>query len=276
MSVPIPIGGAWRLRTHIRSGETASGGTRREDGRIAIRPGRYRQTGSRSLRRSSRGALLSGEHAEVVRERVAWMVAELMEAKVAAEIGAELGELELRIPGCGRAATSRAFLSRRRAEQALIAVVQKAYLNGVSTRRVDPGDLPSHQPDRGPDAAGRGRRAPKQVALASWEKPAPASVCRPAVGSSRAMTRSRSWCGRAWRPSSASTPQPPSSHTTSPTPSSWSTICRQRRRSPRQSTAVPAWRQPTCLPQPGQRCRPVTTAHHCLSRLAQRFASPPL
>ena len=36
--------------------------------------------------------LLASEHADVLRESVAWMVAELMEADVSAQIGAELGE----------------------------------------------------------------------------------------------------------------------------------------------------------------------------------------
>ena len=36
--------------------------------------------------------LLSGEHADVVRESVAWMVAELMEAEVTAQIGAAHGQ----------------------------------------------------------------------------------------------------------------------------------------------------------------------------------------
>jgi putative transposase len=89
------------------------------------------------------------------------MVAELMEAEVAAQIGAELGErtpervaqrngyrarawdtrvgeLELRIPGLRTGSYFPSFLEpRRRAEQALVAVVQEAYVNGVSTRRVD-------------------------------------------------------------------------------------------------------------------------------------------
>ena len=37
--------------------------------------------------------LMSSEHADVVRESVAWVVAELMEAEVAGQIGAELGEV---------------------------------------------------------------------------------------------------------------------------------------------------------------------------------------
>jgi putative transposase len=92
---------------------------------------------------------------------VAWIVAELMEAEVAAKIGAELGErtperltqrngyrprswdtrvggLELRIPRLRTGSYFPSFLEpRRRAEQALVAVIQEAYVNGVSTRRVD-------------------------------------------------------------------------------------------------------------------------------------------
>ncbi len=37
--------------------------------------------------------LMSQEYADVVRESVAWMVADLMEAEVAAQIGAALGEV---------------------------------------------------------------------------------------------------------------------------------------------------------------------------------------
>jgi transposase-like protein len=105
--------------------------------------------------------LLSGEHADVVRESVAWMVAELMEAEVATQIGAQLGErtperlaqrngyrsrgwdtrageIELAIPRLRQGSYFPSFLEpRRRAEQALVAVVQEAYVNGVSTRRVD-------------------------------------------------------------------------------------------------------------------------------------------
>ena len=105
--------------------------------------------------------LLASEHADVLRQRVAWMVAELMEAEVAAQVGAELGQrtpdrvaqrngyrarawdtrvggLELRIPRLRTGSYFPSFLEpRRRAEQALVAVVQEAYVNGVSTRRVD-------------------------------------------------------------------------------------------------------------------------------------------
>src|SRR5215211_5780707 len=105
--------------------------------------------------------LMSREHADVVRESVAWLVGELMEAEVAGQIGAELGEvsgervtqrngyrprpwdtrageIELQIPKLRQGSYFPSFLHpRRRAEQALVAVVQEAYVNGVSTRKVD-------------------------------------------------------------------------------------------------------------------------------------------
>ena len=105
--------------------------------------------------------LLASEHADVLRESVACIVAELMEAEVAAQVGAELGErtperltqrngyrtrawdtrageLELRIPRLRTGSYFPSFLEpRRRAEQALVAVVREASVNGVSTRKVD-------------------------------------------------------------------------------------------------------------------------------------------
>jgi transposase-like protein len=105
--------------------------------------------------------LLASEHAEVLRESVAWMAAQLMEADVSGQIGAELGErtpdrvthrngyrsrewdprvgsIQLAIPRLRQGSYFPSFLEpRRRAEQALVAVVQEAYVNGVSTRKVD-------------------------------------------------------------------------------------------------------------------------------------------
>jgi putative transposase len=105
--------------------------------------------------------LLSDEHADVLRESVAWMAQQLMEAEVTGRTGAELGErspdrlthrngyrprawdtrvgeLELAIPKLRQGSYFPSFLEpRRRAEQALVAVVQEAYVNGVSTRKVD-------------------------------------------------------------------------------------------------------------------------------------------
>jgi len=107
--------------------------------------------------------LMASEHADVIRESVAVMVGELIEAEVAAIVGAELGEraperrttqrngyrerawdtrvgeLELQIPKLrsGPAYFPSFLEPRRRAEQALVCVVQEAYVNGVSTRKVD-------------------------------------------------------------------------------------------------------------------------------------------
>ncbi len=100
--------------------------------------------------------VMSSEHADVVRDSVAWVAAEIMEAEVAAQVGAGLGEvapervtqrngyrprawdtrageIELRIPKLRSGSYFPSFLEpRRRAEQALVAVVQEAYINGVS------------------------------------------------------------------------------------------------------------------------------------------------
>ena len=107
--------------------------------------------------------VMASEHADVIREAVAAVVAELMEAEVAAAVGAEygeraperrasqrngyrerawetrVGELELAIPKLrsGPAYFPSFLEPRRRADQALVAVVQEAYVNGVSTRKVD-------------------------------------------------------------------------------------------------------------------------------------------
>ena len=104
---------------------------------------------------------MGSEHVDVVCESVAWLVAEVMEAEVSGQIGAGLGEvsaervtqrngyrerawatrageLELRIPKLRSGSSFPSFLEpRRRAEQALVAVVQEADVNGVSTRKVD-------------------------------------------------------------------------------------------------------------------------------------------
>jgi putative transposase len=107
------------------------------------------------------GKLMSAEHADLLREAVAWLCVELMEAEVAAQIGAahgernperitnrngyrprgfdtRVGEIELAIPKLRSGTYFPSFLEpRTRGEQALVAVVQEAYVNGVSTRKVD-------------------------------------------------------------------------------------------------------------------------------------------
>ena len=104
-----------------------------------------------------------GRLEDFVKEAVAIVARELMEAEVSAEIGAgfgevspetrlthrngyrprawetRVGEIELLIPK-KRSGSSYfpSFLEpRRRSEQAIVAVVLEAYVNGVSTRKVD-------------------------------------------------------------------------------------------------------------------------------------------
>ena len=105
---------------------------------------------------------LLDEHTDILREAVALVVAELMEAEISAQIGAargevspdrrshrngyrprrwetRVGELELLIPRkrSGEAYFPSFLEPRRRSEQAIVAVVMEAYVNGVSTRKVD-------------------------------------------------------------------------------------------------------------------------------------------
>jgi putative transposase len=108
------------------------------------------------------GYLLEGEGLDFLRESLSWVVQQLMEAEVSELIGAErgertpeqrlthrngyrsrfwstrAGELELAIPKLRRGSYFPSFLEpRRRSEQALVSVVQEAYVAGVSTRKVD-------------------------------------------------------------------------------------------------------------------------------------------
>jgi transposase-like protein len=107
-------------------------------------------------------SVIAGEHGDFVRDAVELIARELMEAEVSAEVGAELGEvsesrlthrngyrprgwetrvgeIELLIPRKRQGpAYFPSFLEpRRRSEQAIVAVVMEAYVNGVSTRKVD-------------------------------------------------------------------------------------------------------------------------------------------
>jgi transposase-like protein len=105
---------------------------------------------------------MDGRLEDFVREAVALVAHELMEAEVSREIGAGLGEvapearmthrngyrprgwetrvgeIELLIPRKRAGSYFPSFLEpRRRSEQAIVAVVLEAYVNGVSTRKVD-------------------------------------------------------------------------------------------------------------------------------------------
>lgn len=102
------------------------------------------------------------EHADFLREAVAMVAAQLMEAEITGEIGAargeisaersthrngyrprlwetRVGEIELMVPRKREGASYfPSFLEPRRpCEEALLAVVMESYVNGVSTRKVD-------------------------------------------------------------------------------------------------------------------------------------------
>src|SRR4051812_31655324 len=108
------------------------------------------------------GKVLLDEHADVIREAVRAVAAEMMELEVSELIGAErgerrpadrathrngyrprrwdtrAGEVELQIPKIRQGSYFPSFLEpRRRSEQALLAVIRQAYVCGVSTRRAD-------------------------------------------------------------------------------------------------------------------------------------------
>jgi putative transposase len=107
------------------------------------------------------GKLLAEEHADVLREGVRVLAQALMETEVTALVGAEpyersgeraayrngyrlrtwdtrVGTLELAIPKVRPGSYFPSLLEpRRRGERALAAVVQEAYVHGVSTRKVD-------------------------------------------------------------------------------------------------------------------------------------------
>jgi transposase-like protein len=106
--------------------------------------------------------LASGEHGDLLQEAVALVAREFMEAEIATHVGAEyrqvsdertaqrngyrprvwetrVGEIELLVPKArsGPAYFPSFLEPRRRCEQAIVAVVMEAYVNGVSTRKVD-------------------------------------------------------------------------------------------------------------------------------------------
>src|SRR5262245_6521814 len=108
------------------------------------------------------GYLIEGEGVDFLRESLAWVVQQLMEAEVSELVGAargerapeerlthrngyrqrawqtRAGEIELAIPKIRRGSYFPSFLEpRKRSERALVAVVQEAYVAGVSTRKVD-------------------------------------------------------------------------------------------------------------------------------------------
>ena len=105
---------------------------------------------------------LIDEHSDFLKEAVAMVAAQLMEAEIAEEIGAgrgersterethrngyrsrpwetRVGEIELLVPRkrSGEAYFPSFLEPRRPCEQAIVACVMEAYVNGVSTRKVD-------------------------------------------------------------------------------------------------------------------------------------------
>ena len=104
---------------------------------------------------------LLDEHGDFLKEAVAMVAAQLMDGEITAQIGAghgevssdrvthrngyrsrgwetRVGEIELQIPRKRSGSYFPSFLEpRRRCEQAIVAVVMEAYVNGVSTRKVD-------------------------------------------------------------------------------------------------------------------------------------------
>ena len=118
------------------------------------------QSQGKTTARSAVETMLN-DHQDVVRESVAFMVRELIEAEVSQLVGAELGErsesrsthrngyrqrrwdtragtIDVAVPKLRQGSYLPSILEpRKRHEQALVAVVQEAYVNGVSTRKVD-------------------------------------------------------------------------------------------------------------------------------------------
>jgi putative transposase len=104
---------------------------------------------------------MEAEGGDFLRECLLWLIGELMEAEVSAQIGAEryerseeratqrngyrqrawdtrLGTVDLAIPKLRKGSYFPSWLeARRRSEQALVAVVAEAYVQGVSTRKVE-------------------------------------------------------------------------------------------------------------------------------------------
>ncbi len=105
---------------------------------------------------------MAGEHGDLLRDAVGLVVRELMDAEVATLTGAgrgertpervtnlngyrerawetRVGEIDLQIPRTrsGPAYFPSFLAPRRRCEQAIVSVVMEAYVNGVSTRKVD-------------------------------------------------------------------------------------------------------------------------------------------
>jgi hypothetical protein len=150
--------------------------------------------------------LLEEDGVDFLRESLRWGRAAVVEAEVSELVGAERGErapeerpthrngyrprrwdtraseLELAIPKIRRGSYFPSFLEpRRRSEQALVSVVQQAYVCGVSTRKVD-----QLVESPGPRISKRGlqdlpgpRRASRRLPQPAARGPLPVPVARP-------------------------------------------------------------------------------------------------
>ena len=137
---------------------------------------------------------LIAEHGDFLREAVAMVATELMEAEISAQIGAgrserspdrsthrngyrerlwetRVGEIELAVPRkrSGEAYFPSFLEPRRPCEQAIVSVVMEAYVNGVSTRKVD--------------------RLVEQLGISSMSKDRVSALCRDARRARRGLPR---------------------------------------------------------------------------------------
>ena len=172
--------------------------------------------------RAGRQEVLLEDHADFVRESVRWVAEQLMEAEVSELVGAELGERapedrrriataigrgggtrgpgrsSLQIPKLRRGSYFPCFLQpRKRSEQALVAVVQQAYVCG----RLDAEGRPAGRDPRAADRRSRGLADLRGPGRAGRGVPHPAAwrAATPICGSTRKSRRSATAAG--WRAS---------------------------------------------------------------------------
>ena len=151
-----------------------------------------------------RGMLAKGLDATFLREMIGFAAGRLMELEVGEITGAAHGErsadrlvqrngyrerdwqtragtVELRIPKLRRGSYFPAFLEPRRlAEKALTAVIQEAYVHGISTRSVD--DLVRAMGMEGISKSGVSRSAPRSTSGCGTSWRAPSRAIGPTSG----------------------------------------------------------------------------------------------